>query len=96
MLPTERLRSVLRSTTPGLWLFQRRLAARRINQRLLRTARRTTPFLSVISGSVPNSQTASCWVVIPTNGKLAFVSNTGSGTISSYCINPGERIDYSP
>ncbi len=44
--------------------------------------------LSVISGSVPNSQTASCWVVIPNNGKLAFVSNTASGTISSYFINP--------
>jgi len=44
--------------------------------------------LSVISGSVPNSQTASCWVVITTNGKLAFVSNTASGTISSYFINP--------
>ncbi len=33
--------------------------------------------LSVISGSVPNSQTASCWVVITNNGHLAFVSNTG-------------------
>jgi 6-phosphogluconolactonase len=41
----------------------------------------------VISGSVPNSQTASCWVVITNNGKLAFVSNTGSGTISSYHVN---------
>ncbi len=28
-------------------------------------------------------------MVIPTNGKLAFVSNTGSGTVSSYFINPG-------
>jgi 6-phosphogluconolactonase (cycloisomerase 2 family) len=46
--------------------------------------------LSVISGSVANSQTASCWVVIPNNGKTAFVSNTGSGTISSYHINPGD------
>jgi 6-phosphogluconolactonase len=42
--------------------------------------------LSVVSGSVANSQTASCWVVIPNNGKFAFVSNTGSGTISSYRI----------
>ena len=42
--------------------------------------------LNVISGSVPNSQTASCWLVIPNNGKTAFVSNTGSGTISSYSI----------
>ena len=43
--------------------------------------------LSVISGSVGNSQTASCWVVTTNNGKLAFVSNTGSATISSYHIN---------
>jgi 6-phosphogluconolactonase len=43
--------------------------------------------LSVISGSVPNSQTAACWVVIRKNGKFAFVSNTGSGTISSYRVN---------
>jgi 6-phosphogluconolactonase len=43
--------------------------------------------LSVISGSVPNSQTAACWVVITNNGKLAFVSNTASGTISSYRVN---------
>ena len=43
--------------------------------------------LRVIGGSVPNSQTAACWVVITNNGKLAFVSNTVSGTISSYRIN---------
>src|SRR5437763_3728405 len=42
--------------------------------------------LSVVSGSVPHSQTASCWVAITNNGKFAFVSNTGSGTISSYGI----------
>ena len=45
--------------------------------------------LSVISGSVANSQTASCWVVTTNNGKSAFVSNTGSGTISSYGVGPG-------
>jgi 6-phosphogluconolactonase (cycloisomerase 2 family) len=48
--------------------------------------------LSVISGSVPNSQTASCWVEITNNGKFAFVSNTGSGTISSYHINPSDGL----
>src|SRR5882724_5500464 len=42
--------------------------------------------LSVISGSVPNSQTAACWVVIPNNGTRAIISNTGSGTISTYNI----------
>jgi 6-phosphogluconolactonase (cycloisomerase 2 family) len=43
--------------------------------------------LSVVSGSVPNSQTASCWMVITNDGHTAFVSNTGSGTISSYGLS---------
>ena len=43
--------------------------------------------LSLISGSVPNSQTASCWVVITNDGGLAIVSNTGSGTISTYNVD---------
>jgi 6-phosphogluconolactonase len=47
--------------------------------------------LSVISGSVANSQTASCWVVTTNNGKSAFVSNTGSSTISSYQVGAGDR-----
>jgi 6-phosphogluconolactonase len=48
--------------------------------------------LSVVSGSVANSQTAACWVVIPNNGKFAFVSNTGSGTISSYRV--GREVEW--
>jgi 6-phosphogluconolactonase (cycloisomerase 2 family) len=43
--------------------------------------------LSVISGSVPNSQTASCWIVITNDGGLAIVSNTGNGTISTYRVD---------
>ena len=46
--------------------------------------------LSVASGSVANSQTASCWVVITNNGHTAFVSNTGSGTISSYDLTSND------
>jgi 6-phosphogluconolactonase len=42
--------------------------------------------LSVISESIPNSQTASCWVVITNSGRHVFVSNTGSGTVSSYTL----------
>jgi 6-phosphogluconolactonase len=49
-----------------------------------------TGALSVISGSVPNSQTASCWVVATGNGKFALISNTGSGTISSYRVDGDE------
>ena len=51
-----------------------------------------TGILSVVSGSVANSQTASCWVVITNSGELAFVSNTGSGTISSYSIGDDETL----
>jgi 6-phosphogluconolactonase len=43
--------------------------------------------LSVITGSLHNNQTASCWVVIPNNGTRAIVSNTGSGTISTYNLD---------
>src|SRR3954471_18801784 len=43
--------------------------------------------LNVITGSVHNNQTASCWVVIPNNGTRAIVSNTASGTISTYNID---------
>jgi 6-phosphogluconolactonase len=46
-----------------------------------------TGVLTVESGSVPNQQTAACWVVTTNSGNLAFVSNTGSGTISSYGIS---------
>jgi 6-phosphogluconolactonase len=46
--------------------------------------------LNVVSGSVANSQTASCWVVITNNGHSAFVSNTGSGTISSYDLTSSD------
>lgn len=43
--------------------------------------------LSVVTGSLHNNQTASCWVVIPNNGTRAIVSNTASGTISTYNID---------
>ena len=41
----------------------------------------------VISGSIPNQQTDSCWVVITEDGRYAFIANFGSGTISSYRFN---------
>lgn len=40
--------------------------------------------LSVISGSVGTLQSAACWVVITPNGRYAYTSNTGSGTISGF------------
>lgn len=42
--------------------------------------------LHPISESVGSTQTAACWLVITKNGRFAYVTNTGSGSISSYRI----------
>jgi 6-phosphogluconolactonase len=39
-----------------------------------------------VSAAVPDEQTAPCWVALTRSGKIAFVSNTVSNTISSYEI----------
>ena len=48
--------------------------------------------ISIISGSVPNMQTDVCWVVISNDGRYAYTSNFGSGTISSYRLNAAGNI----
>src|SRR5689334_1670396 len=42
--------------------------------------------LNVISPAVVNGQAAACWIAISNNGKYAYTTNAGSGTISSYQI----------
>jgi len=46
----------------------------------------------VISPAVGTTQTAACWVVISNNGRYAYVTNTGSGSISSYRIETNGAI----
>jgi 6-phosphogluconolactonase (cycloisomerase 2 family) len=43
--------------------------------------------LNVISGSVPDSQAAPCWIVITPNGKFAYAINTANATISGYQVS---------
>lgn len=43
--------------------------------------------LSAISSAVPTTETAACWVVITQNGRYAYASNAGSGSISGYRID---------
>lgn len=42
--------------------------------------------LEVVTPSAPTTETAACWIVISKNGKYAYTSNTGSGSITGYRI----------
>jgi 6-phosphogluconolactonase (cycloisomerase 2 family) len=39
--------------------------------------------LEVISAAVPTTETATCWLVVTEDGRSAFTTNTGSGTVSA-------------
>jgi 6-phosphogluconolactonase (cycloisomerase 2 family) len=41
---------------------------------------------TVVSASVVTTETAACWVDISRNGHFAYVTNTGSGTVTGYRI----------
>lgn len=43
--------------------------------------------LSLISGSVPTTESAACWVVIARDGRFAYTTNTASNTISGYAVS---------
>ena len=42
---------------------------------------------AVSSGSIPNQQTDTCWIVITNNGRYPYTPNFGSSTISSYAAD---------
>jgi 6-phosphogluconolactonase len=42
--------------------------------------------LQLVSGSVPTTETAACWVATTKNGRYAYVSNTGSSSVTGYSI----------
>lgn len=42
--------------------------------------------LSPVSGSVGDTRSEVCWAVVTNDGRFAFVTNFGDGTISSYAI----------
>ncbi len=46
----------------------------------------------VISASVGTTQSAACWVVVTPNGRHAYVTNTGSGTLSSYQVQRSGKL----
>jgi 6-phosphogluconolactonase len=44
--------------------------------------------LVAVSAAVPDHQSAACWIRFTPNREFAYVSNTGSGTLSSYAVSP--------
>ncbi len=47
---------------------------------------------SVVSASSPSHQTAPCWVVTTDNGKYAYTTNAGSGSISGYRVGKDGQL----
>jgi 6-phosphogluconolactonase (cycloisomerase 2 family) len=72
--------------TPFGFAFNRRghLVVTEIGGALSSYAASEDGALNAVSESVPDFQTAACWVVITRNGRHAFVSNPGSSSVSSY------------
>ncbi len=48
--------------------------------------------LGLTSASVPDGQSAACWLVVTPNGHLAFVANAASHDLSSYRIDGSGRL----
>jgi 6-phosphogluconolactonase len=48
--------------------------------------------LSVISASIGDTQLAACWAVTTNDGRFVYLSNTGSGTLSSYALGAGGTL----
>jgi 6-phosphogluconolactonase (cycloisomerase 2 family) len=49
--------------------------------------------LAPVSGAVPNTRSEVCWAVISKDGRIAFVTNFGDGTISTYEIAEDGSIE---
>jgi len=43
--------------------------------------------LGVISAAVPTTESAACWVVITGNGRYAYTTNSGSGSVGGFVID---------
>ncbi len=43
--------------------------------------------LALISGSVPTGQIAPCWVSVTRDGRFAYTSNAGSGSVTRYAVS---------
>lgn len=52
--------------------------------------------LQSVSISVPNHQTATCWIRFTPNGRFLYTVDSGTGTISAYQVSPKGEISLLP
>jgi 6-phosphogluconolactonase (cycloisomerase 2 family) len=48
--------------------------------------------LDLISGSVPTTETAACWIATTADGRFAYAGNAGSASISGYRLGTGGAL----
>jgi 6-phosphogluconolactonase (cycloisomerase 2 family) len=48
--------------------------------------------ITLISPTVPTTETAACWVAVTPDGRYLYTTNAGSGTVSGYRIQPDGAI----
>ncbi|HEV8362106.1 MAG TPA: beta-propeller fold lactonase family protein [Gemmatimonadaceae bacterium] len=48
--------------------------------------------LLTLSKSVPTTETAACWVVVTSDQRFVYVTNTGSNTITGYALAPNGTL----
>jgi len=51
-----------------------------------------TASISLVSPSIPTTETAACWVVVAPDARFLYTTNAGSGTVSGYSIRPDGTI----
>ena len=49
--------------------------------------------LATVSGSIGDTRSEVCWAAVTNDGRFAYVTNFGDGTISSYAISDDGRLD---
>ncbi len=52
--------------------------------------------LAVVSPSVPDHETAACWIVITPDGRFVYTTNTGSNTVSGYRLGHRGELSLLP
>lgn len=48
--------------------------------------------LNVVTPALTDTQTAACWLLVTSNGKIAYVANSASATVSSYTLSNGGEL----